>query len=210
VLGVKEPAASRRPKEARAPIRRGDLRRLGASYWRLVAVASVFTLARFSEAFLVLRATDVGLAVALVPLVLVTMNVVYALSAYPAGLLADRCDRSLPLAAGFVLLILADLVLAAAGGIVGVLVGVALWGLHMGLTQGILAALVADTTPPDLRGTAFGVFNLAGGAAMLLASLLAGALWDRFGAPATFLAGALITLAATVAMLLLPRRRAGA
>jgi MFS family permease len=206
VLGVKEPEASRRRKEKRSPIRAADLRRLGSAYWWLVAISSAFTLARFSEAFLVLRATNVGLAVAFVPLVMVVMNIVYALSAYPAGALSDRVNRWGLLGIGFALLIAADLVLAASTGIVGVLIGVGLWGLHMGLTQGIFAALVADTTPPDRRGSAFGIFNLSGGLAMLLASFIAGLLWDLYGPPATFLTGAAITAIATAATALLHYR----
>jgi MFS family permease len=156
----------------------------------------------------VLRAVDVGLAAALVPLVLVAMNVMYALSAYPAGMLSDRMNRWAFLAAGFAVLLVADFVLAASNGIASILVGVALWGLHMGLTQGIFAALVADTTPPALRGTAFGIFNLAAGIAMLLASILAGVLWDAYGAPATFLLGAAFTMLAALGATMLYRRGA--
>ena len=213
VLGVEEPkriaAAAPSPETPREPIRTADLFRLGPAFWRVVAIATLFALARFSEAFLVLRATDVGLDVALAPLVLVGMNVVYAVSAYPAGLLSDRSGgRWRLLAAGFAVLAAADLVLAAApAGIAGVAVGVALWGLHMGLTQGILAALVADAAPADRRGTAFGIFSLAGGLAALLASLLAGFVWSRYGAPAPFLAGAGLTFAALIGTGLLHCRR---
>jgi len=189
----------------RAPLSRAELVRLGAAYWVIVAIATLFTLARFSEAFLLLRAQSVGLALALVPLMLVLMNVVYAFSAWPAGALSDRIGRFGLLSAGLALLIAADLLLAFSGGVVAVAGGVALWGLHMGLTQGLLAALVADTAPADLRGTAFGVFNLISGVAMLVASVMAGALWDLVGPQGTFLAGALFT-ALTLAGLPLARR----
>ena len=155
--------------------------RLGGAYWLVVAVATLFALARFSEAFLVLRVQGLGLPLALAPLTLVTMNVVYALAAYPAGALSDRLDRLTVAAIGFYLLIAADLVLAFAGGLAGAALGVALWGLHLGLTQGVLAALVADAAPADQRGAAFGVFNFVSGIAALVASLAAGALWDALG-----------------------------
>jgi MFS family permease len=177
----------------RSPLSTAELARLGAPYWIVVGIATMFTLARFSEAFLLLRAQSVGLALAWVPMVMVVMNLVYALAAWPAGEWSDRIGRFAVLASGFALLIIADLVLAFAGGIVAVGFGVAIWGLHMGLTQGLLAALVADTAPVELRGTAFGMFNLVIGVAMLAASIVAGALWDVFGPQGTFLAGAAFT-----------------
>jgi MFS family permease len=202
IFGVQEP--DRRPGAnlERNPLRRAELARLGSTYWLVVIVASVFTLARFSEAFLLLRAQSVGLDLALVPAVMVVMNVVYAAAAWPAGALSDAIGRFGVLAAGFALLIVADLALAFAGGIALVGVGVALWGLHMGLTQGLLAALVADTAPATLRGTAFGMFNLVTGLAMLAASILAGALWDVVGPRGTFLAGAGFTAIALAALAL--------
>jgi MFS family permease len=206
LFGVHEPDPVHVPGQARAPILVSELRALGGAYWWLVIVASVLTLARFSEAFLLLRAQGVGLAVALVPTVLVVMNVVYALAAYPVGYLSDRMDRRTLIALGALVLIGSDLVLARATDIGGVLIGVVLWGLHMGMTQGLLSALVTDTTPARLRGTAFGIFNLAGGAAMLVASVLAGWLWSRYGAPATFYAGAMFTVVAFGGLTLLPRR----
>ncbi|MBI4635646.1 MAG: MFS transporter [Candidatus Rokubacteria bacterium] len=190
IFGVEELGAPRAVGEARSPIHAAEARGLGRAYWWLVLIAAVLTLARFSEAFLVLRAQSVGLSPALVPLVMVTMNAVYAASAYPAGRLSDRIDRRAVLALGLAVLIASDLVLALAAGVSAVLAGVALWGLHMGLTQGLLATLVADSAPSRLRGTAFGLFNLTTGAAMLVASLLAGWLWDQSGPAATFLAGA--------------------
>lgn len=193
VTAVREPAREPSAGERRPPLRWSDLRRLGGRFWGVVVVGAVLTLARFSEAFLILRAEDVGLPLALVPLVLVGLNVVYAASAYPMGALSDRLDRRLVLGTGFLALIFADLALAFAGGIWTAFLGIGLWGLHMGMTQGLLAALVADTAPADLRATAFGFFHLASGVALLLASLVAGVLWDAIGPAATFLAGALFT-----------------
>jgi MFS family permease len=166
----------------------------------------VFTLARFSEAFLVLRAQTVGLPIFLIPAVLVVMNVVYAVAAYPAGILSDKVDRMSILLLGFGILIVADVVLALASGIFGVTIGVVLWGLHMGLTQGLLATLVADAAPPELRGTAFGMFNLMSGIALLAASIIAGALWDASGPQSTFLAGAAFTALALVGLISIRRR----
>ncbi len=188
-FGLREPEATR-PVGGVNPIRRDNLRRLSAAYWWVVGIGAAFTLARFSEAFLVLRAQQSGIAMALVPLVMVAMNLVYAASAYPFGKLSDRIPHHRLLAWGLLVLIAADLVLARAAGPVGVLLGVALWGIHMGMTQGLLATMVADTAPADLRGTAFGLFNLVSGVAMLLASVLAGGLWDTWGPAATFYAGA--------------------
>lgn len=198
VIFVKEPAHAPPAKARRMPLSRAQMQRLGRSYWWVVAIGVVMTLARFSEAFLVLRAVDAGLPAMLAPLVLVVMGIAYSLSAYPAGVLSDRLPRHQVLAAGMVLLVLADLALALLPGLWGLALGAALWGLHMGCTQGLLNAMVADTVPADLRGTAFGVFHLLAGVALLLASVIAGALWDRLGHEGTFIAGAVF---ATVAML---------
>jgi MFS family permease len=208
VVGVKEPERQRQTEAAEPRVRLADIRQFGIAYWGIVAVGGVLTLARFSEAFLVLRAEALGLPLALTPLVLVVMNVVYALAAYPMGALSDRGDRRLMLAAGFGVLVAADLVLALAPTVLVTMLGVALWGLHMGMTQGLLAALVADVAPAALRGTAFGLFHLVSGIALLLASVIAGALWELVGAPATFLAGAAFTAAGLVAMLAIARRAA--
>lgn len=208
VLGVEEPVHIG-AGPVRKPLRLADLPRLGGAYWWLVGVSTLFGLARFSEAFLLLRAEQIGLAVALVPLVLVAMNVVYALSAYPAGLWSDRIGRRKVLALGFAALIVADGVLARADGPLALTAGVALWGLHMGLTQGLLAALITDTAPVGQRGTAFGVFHLSGGLALLVASVLAGWLWDHWGPGATFHFGAVIAALALAAWLLPIRRPAG-
>lgn len=189
LFGVREP--TRHVGEKRInPIHKENLRRLSSSYWWVVAIGAVFTLARFSEAFLVLRANESGVALALVPLVMVAMNLIYAVSAYPFGKLSDRMNHKALLASGLVVLIAADLVLAIDDHWTTVLAGVALWGIHMGMTQGLLATMVADTAPDDLRGTAFGFFNLVSGIAMLIASAVAGLLWDQYGAAATFYAGA--------------------
>ncbi|GAB3666233.1 MFS transporter [Ramlibacter alkalitolerans] len=194
-FGVREPEAPAGTKRVN-PIRRENLRQLAPAYWWVVGLGAVFTLARFSEAFLVLRAQQGGLAIAWAPLVLIAMNVVYSVGAYPFGKLADTVSHRKLLAIGLAVLIAADLALAAADRGVLLWAGIALWGLHMALTQGLLATMVADTAPAQLRGTAFGVFNLASGIALLLASGLAGWLWDRFGAPATFAAGALLCVLA--------------
>lgn len=208
IVVVREPETLIRAEEARPPIRWADIRRLGNGFYGVVVVGTVLTLARFSEAFLVLRAQALGLPLALVPLVLVVMNVVYALSAYPMGVLSDRVDRKRMLMAGFGVLILADLVLAAAPNIWLVMLGVGLWGLHMGMTQGLLATLVADAAPSVLRGTAFGVFNLVSGVALLIASVVAGGLWELVGAPATFLAGAAFSLVGVIGAGWIMTRRA--
>ncbi len=189
LFGVREPERQEAHKPIN-PISRVSLKRLGIGYWWLVGIGAVFTLARFSEAFLVLRAAQSGVPVALVPLVMVAMNVIYAASAYPFGKLSDSMSHTALLALGLAVLIAADLVLAANGHWSTVLLGVALWGVHLGITQGLLARMVADVTPADLRGTAYGFFNLMSGLAMLLASVLAGLLWDLMGASFTFYAGA--------------------
>jgi MFS family permease len=187
-FGIDEPA--REPGAKRVnPIRWDSIRQLGMSYWWVVVVGGVFALARFSEAFLVLRAMGSGVPIALVPLVMVAMNVVYALSAYPLGKLADTMNHTRLLIAGLVMLIASDVVLAHGTHWSIVLLGVGLWGLHMGMTQGLMATMVAHTAPAQLRGTAFGFFNLLSGIVTLVSSVIAGALWDRLGAAATFYAG---------------------
>ncbi|MDB5602306.1 MAG: major facilitator superfamily protein [Xanthobacteraceae bacterium] len=200
IVAVREPERPSGVAPARWPLTRAGLAQLSPAFWIVVGMAAVFTLARFSEAFLLLRAHEFGVPMAFVPVVLVVMNVVYALAAWPAGEWSDRIGRFGILTAGFAMLFAADLVLAFAGGFVGLGIGVALWGLHMGLTQGLLASLVADTAPAELRGTAFGLFNLVSGLAMLAASIIAGALWDAVGPRATFLAGAAFTALALMAL----------
>jgi MFS family permease len=201
LVAVKEPERPVELRRVRMPLRRDELWQLGSAYWWVVAIAAVFALARFSEAFLILRAQSIGLPPALVPVVLVVMSLAYALSAYPAGALSDRVDRLTLLVVGLVLLVLADLALAFATGILALGLGVVLWGLHMGFTQGLFATLVAESAPAELRGTAFGMFNLVSGIALLLASVVAGALWDTAGAKATFLAGACFTALTMVGLM---------
>lgn len=189
IFAVREPANAARPA-AHFPLRRAELARLSRAYWLVVGVASLLTLAEFSTAFLILKARETGLPLALIPLALVGVNLVSSLAAYPAGVLSDRTGRIGLLAAAFPMLIAADLVLGLGAGYGALTVGIALWGLHVGLSQGLLATLVADIAPPELRGTAYGMFNLITGVALLIASTLAGALWERAGSGATFLAGA--------------------
>ena len=203
MVGVTEP--ERHADAPRTnPINRANMRRLSAAYWWVVGIGAVFTLARFSEAFLVLRAQQLGVAMAWVPLVMVAMNLVYAASAYPFGWLSDRVSHSRLLVAGLLVLILADAVLAVSTDWVSLLIGVALWGVHMGMTQGLLATMVADTAPADLRGTAFGLFNLVSGVAMLVASVVAGWLWETQGASFTFVGGAVFAVLALLFLSLRP------
>ncbi|RON08300.1 MFS transporter [Pseudomonas brassicacearum] len=205
VTGVKEPEHAAGKHTFRSPIHWRVLHDFSSGYWWVVVVGGVFTLARFSEAFLVLRAQQTGLSATWVPLVMVVMSGFYALSAYPAGWLSDRMNRTKLLCLGMGLLVLADLVLAQSHSILTMMLGVALWGLHMGFSQGILATLVADTAPQELKGTAFGIFNLISGVCLLIASVLAGWLWQTVGAQSTFITGAVL---AAMAMLLLLLRRA--
>lgn len=194
-FGLREPEAHDGIRRTN-PIRRDNLKRLSHAYWWVVMIGAVFTLARFSEAFLVLRAQQGGIPVALVPLVMVAMNVVYSLTAYPFGKLSDRMSHTQLLVIGLIVLMAADVVLGLSSHWSVVIAGVALWGVHMGITQGLLATMVADTAPADLRGTAFGMFNLVSGVAMLVASVLAGGLWDSLGAAATFHVGAVFCVLA--------------
>ncbi len=205
-FGVKEPDRPR-PARAEARLKGGEARRLPAAFWAVAGVGAVFSLARFSEAFLILRARDAGLSLALTPMVFIVMNLVYALCATPAGALSDRIGRRWLLAAGMVVLVGADAVLARGAGLPTVFAGVALWGLHLGLTQGLLSALVADSAPAELRGSAFGVFNLVSGAALLAASSLAGELWSLLGPSATFLTGAGFAALALAGLALLSGRQ---
>ncbi len=195
LFGIREPERHEGAKRSN-PIRRENLKSLGAQYWWLVGIGTIFTMARFSEAFLVLRAQQGGVPVALVPLVMVAMNLIYAASAYPFGKLSDRMSHKTLLALGLIVLVAADLILATNDHWGVVLAGVALWGIHMGITQGLFATMVADTAPTDLRGTAYGFFNLMSGVAMLAASGVAGLLWDQLGASFTFYAGAVFCIVA--------------
>jgi len=206
VVGVEEPRGSA-PRKPAVPVRWSELRGMDLAFWAAVGVGVVFTLARFSEAFLLLRASELGLSATLAPLVLVVMNAVYAVAAAPLGDLSDRVGRRPLLALGLAVLIVADLVLARAAAPWMALAGAAIWGLHMGFTQGLLSAVVADTAPERLRGTAFGVFNLATGGALLAASAIAGLLWSAIGPAATFLSGAGFAALAMLGLLALRPRR---
>jgi MFS family permease len=206
VFGVHDPKRAEVNPSVRSPVTFTDAMRLPFRYWLIVLLGSVFTLGRFSEAFLVLRAQDVGLTLGYVPLVLIVMNVFYTATAYPAGVAADQLSQRTLLIVGLAMLVAADLVLAAAASPLLAFLGAALWGMHMGLTQGLFAKLVADTAHAELRGTAFGVFNLVSGGALLLASVVAGALWTAFGAPATFLTGAAFAMLSVLGLLLYRRK----
>jgi MFS family permease len=201
LFGVQEPGQKASKDASQRLLRWQDLRILGAPFWLVVAIGAAFSLARLSEAFLVLRAHDAGLSLGWTPLALATMNLTYVATVYPVGRLSDRIGRTALLIAGIAVLIAADLLLAFGSTIIVILIGVAVWGLHMGLTHGLLGAMIADTAPSDLRGTAFGVFNFICGFATLAASLLAGALWEWYSPTATFLAGAIFSLAALVGTL---------
>ncbi|MDE2431054.1 MAG: MFS transporter [Burkholderiales bacterium] len=206
-FGIQEPEQSRSAQRVN-PINRVNLKRLSTDYWMVVAIGTVFTLARFSEAFLVLRAQQSGVPTALVPLVMVAMNVIYALSAYPFGRLSDRINHSTLLTLltlGMLVLIGADILLAMGGHLGLLLIGIVLWGLHLGMTQGLLATMIANTAPADLRGTAYGVFNLLCGLAMLGASVVAGSLWEKMGGSLTFYASASFCAVALIMMLIASR-----
>ncbi len=207
LVAVREPPRAERP--ARFPLRRAELDQLPAAYWFITGVAALLTLARFSDAFLILKAGAVGLPVAALPLTLVGINLVSAAAAYPAGRLSDRVNRASLLGLGIPVLVAADLALGLSADRAGLALGIALWGLHIGLSQGLLATLVADTAPEGLRGTAFGLYNLITGAALLAASALAGLLWQLAGPAASFLAGALLALASLAALVLARRRIPG-
>lgn len=202
-FGLKEPRTAVVQKRTN-PLRRENLKKLSAAYWWVVAIGSIFTLARFSEAFLVLRAQQMAIPLFAIQLVMVAMNLVYSLTAYPFGKLSDSMSHSKMLQWGLLVLIAADIVLALSSHWSTLLAGVALWGIHMGMTQGLLAAMVAHTAPPELRGTAFGMFNLMSGIALLLASAGAGVLWEVLGAASTFYAGAIICVVTLVGMRCMP------
>lgn len=205
IVGVKEPAGHHKMKGVN-PILWKNLKRLSNSYWWVVCIGAVFTLARFSEAFLVLRAQQSHIPIALIPLVLVAMNLVYSATAYPFGKLSDRMNHKTLLMMGLLVLITADLVLAINDSWLSVVIGVSLWGMHMGMTQGLLATMVADTAPIDQRGTAYGFFNLLSGIAMLIASVVAGLLWDNLGAVSIFYVSAGFCVIALAGLSIKPRR----
>lgn len=210
VFCVREPKLPADARPRKIPLNRADLARLGSRYWWVVGIGLAFTLARFSEAFLILRAESTGLPLMWAPAVLVVMGVAFSLSAYPAGVLSDRMRKMDLLLIGVALLITADLVLAFVPGLAGLGLGVALWGLHMGFTQGLFNVLIADSAPAELRGTAFGMFHLLTGVALLLASVIAGALWDSIGFQGTFCAGALFAVLTAAGLLILRSTRRAA
>ena len=201
IATVHEPDRPDRAADSRNRLTLADTKRLPMRYWRIVVLGAVFTLARFSEAFLILRAQDAGLAITYVPMVMIIMNICYSVFAYPLGMAADRYSARILLVFGLALLVVADVILAMAVSPWIIFAGAAFWGLHMAFTQGLLLKLVADNAPADLRGTAFGVFNLVSGVAIFLASAIAGSLWTAFGASATFLAGASFAILAVMGLL---------
>lgn len=202
IVAVHEPEPSEHPVCPRKHQAVSDVKRLPMHYWFVVTLGAVFTLARFSEAFLILRAQDLGLAVGYVPAIMIVMNLAYSLFAYPAGAVSDRISARTLLVIGLWVLIAADVVLAIATSPWIVFIGAGIWGLHMALTQGLLSKLVADTAPAEFRGTAFGVFNMVSGGALLFASVIAGSLWNVFGASATFIAGASFAAFAAMGLLI--------
>jgi MFS family permease len=202
IIAVREPESPDRAADPRNRLTLTDTKRLPMRYWLIVVLGAVFTLARFSEAFLILRAQDVGLAIAYVPMIMIVMNIFYSIFAYPAGAAADRLSARILLVFGLAILVVADVILAMAVSPWITFAGAAFWGLHMAFTQGLLSKLVADTAPADLRGTAFGMFNLVSGVALFLASFIAGSLWTAFGASATFIAGASFAILAAMGLLL--------
>ncbi len=208
LVGVEDAKSPPGEISARVPVRMSDLRRLPKTFWLLVAIGAVFTLARFSEAFLILKANAEGLPLALTPLVLVAMNAVYMLAAYPLGSLSDRVSAKAMLISGLIVLIAGDVALAVLPGIVGAFVGIALWGVHMATTQGLFAKLVADRSPVELRGSAYGIFNLVTGLALLAASVIAGVIWDVSGPAATFWVGAAFAVISIAGLMCTPLSRA--
>ena len=201
LFGVQEPAHLAQASDSRIPLTLSDISLLPRRFWYVVLLGAVFTLARFSEAFLLLRAQNVGIGIGYVPVVLIIMNICYAAIAYPAGVAADVLSRRRLLLLGLIVLIVADAVLAYASSVSLALVGAGIWGVHMGLTQGLLSKLVADNVPARMRGTAFGLFNLVSGGALLAASVIAGELWSHYGAPSTFIAGASFAAIAALGLL---------
>jgi MFS family permease len=204
VVFVREPETHRAVAKPKPSFRNASA--LPAAFWWITALASLLTVARFSEAFLLLRGTSLGMDLSAAPVILAGMSLVYALSSYPAGAASDRLGRSSLLALGIVALAASHAALALAANTLVLALGVGLWGLHMGLTQGLLAAMVADVAPLPLRGTAFGVFYALTGVALLIGSAAAGLVWELAGAPAPFVAGAGLAL---ITLLLMAPVRSG-
>ncbi|MGZ5223912.1 MAG: MFS transporter [Burkholderiales bacterium] len=206
ILAVKEPANARDIAKQRFSLR--DLGRLPALFWWIVAITAMLELARFSQAFLLLKAKEVGVEAALIPIFLMLMGAVYGLTAYPCGILADRVNRRLQLGIGAVILLTGHLVLATADTIWMAAIGASLWGFQMGVTQGLVAAIVADAAPERLRGTAFGIYYLVDGVVSLLASSGAGVLWMTGGSGLTFSVGAALAAAVLLMLVIKPLPRA--
>jgi len=201
IFAVEDAKTPPRPSSSRSPINRQELKRLPSAYWAVVIIGGLFSLTRFSEAFLTLRGMELGLSLALTPTAILLMSLTYALSSYPAGKLSDRLNRHILLIIGLAVMVVADLLLAKAQDLTVVFVGIAAWGLHMGLTQGVLSAMVSEAAPASLRGTAFGIFNLISGIVLLVASVIAGLAWDMFGSEMTFLIGGGFALLSILAVL---------
>jgi MFS family permease len=201
--------ALREPEQHLAPLKKSPFfagfRQLDKETRRLLQVGFLFTLARFSEGFLILKGIDIGLSEAMSPLTLAVFNLAYVLLAYPAGALSDRLSPRSILMAGMAVLIAGNLVLAKATASPLLIVGTALWGAHMALTQGIFARMIADSAPEQLRATSFGAFWFVTGIATLLASLGAGWLWDRQGPSATFITSAILAAVALAMLSLLEK-----
>jgi MFS family permease len=206
LFGLRESSGARSPAK-RQPLFKG-FRELDKDTRRLLAVGFLFTLARFSESFLILRGMDLGLSPAASPLALVLFNVGFLALAYPAGALSDRMNPRSILLVGIVVLVAGDLILARGAGLAALTIGILLWGAHMALTQGIFSRMIADSAPEELRATSFGAFYFVTGVATLLASIGAGWLWDREGASAVFLTGAAVAGLAWAMLALLPEDRA--
>lgn len=201
VFGVKEKEKNKEDS-VNQRIHLNDLKKFSIPFWFVVGVGVLFQLARFSEAFLILRVKDFGLDLSLVPLVLIVMNIVYSLSAYPFGFMSDFVQREWFLIGGLIVLCLSDFILGMATSLPISFLGIVLWGLHLGLTQGVLTTLVADTCDSGLRGTGYGIFNLFSAVTLLFASILAGYLWDHLGAEYTFVVGGGFSLASLILLLI--------
>lgn len=184
----------REPEQKQATVREpfdwGKARELPGRYWLIVTVGAIFTAARFSDSFLVLRARDVGLSATYAPMIIVVLSCIYAAGSYPAGAAADRVSPRTLLLVGLSFLIAADLVIGLGHSILPVFVGGALWGCHLALTQGVFSKIVAEFTPSDLRGTGFAIFDLGRGIAFVIANTVAGYWWKASGPSATFFSAA--------------------
>jgi MFS family permease len=205
LVALREPEVHSAPRQPQALL--AGFRDINRQTRRVLAVAFLVMLARFSEGFLILRGIDIGLSPAVSPLVMVVFSLGFLALAYPAGALSDSTNPRSILVGGIAVLIAGNLILAQDWGVAGLITGVLLWGAHMALTQGILARMIADSAPPQLRATSFGAFYFVTGIATLLASVAAGLIWDREGAPATFIASAAVAAVAWAMLTLLPDDR---